>query len=244
MTSKGVRREKLSCGSFTRFRAREVKPMSGSETRVLVVDDQRNIRVNLKIILEDAGYRVDATGDSEEALARCHRRHYDIVFVDINTIKIGDLDLVRGIRALSKKTAVVTLSHYGVMTKVVEAMKLGAIDFVEKPIDARKVQSLCDEILRRKQMISNDTVDELLQSAELALECGAFTEARVYLKKAMLRDGHRAEPYYWTSEFCEARGEIREALHYYCRALDACPTFQSARKALFRLKQLASGTGV
>jgi tetratricopeptide (TPR) repeat protein len=123
-------------------------------------------------------------------------------------------------------------------------MKLGAIDFVEKPIDARKVQSLCDEILRRKQMISNDTVDELLQSAELALECGAFTEARVYLKKAMLRDGHRAEPYYWMSEFCEARGEIREVLHYYCRALDACPTFQSARKALFRLKQLASGTGV
>jgi hypothetical protein len=46
------------------------------------------------------------------------------------------------------------------------------------------------------------------------------------------------------SEFCEARGEIREALHYYCMALDACPTFPSARKALFRLKQLASGTGV
>jgi DNA-binding response OmpR family regulator len=217
--------------------------MSGSETRILVVDDQRNIRVNLKIILEDAGYRVDATGDSEEALARCHRRHYDIVFVDINTIKIGDLDLVRGIRALSKKTAVVTLSQYGAITKVVEAMKLGAVDFVEKPIDPRKVQLLCDEILRRRALMTNDTVDELLHLVERALERNAHREARVYLKLAMLRDRDRPEPYYWLSELCEAQGEIRDALHYYCRALDAGPTFQPTRKALGRLKQLATGTG-
>lgn len=217
--------------------------MLGSETHILVVDDQRNIRVNLKIILEDAGYRVDATGDSEEALARCHRRHYDIVFVDINTIKIGDLDLVRGIRALSKKTAVVTLSQYGAITKVVEAMKLGAVDFVEKPIDPRKVQLLCDEILRRRALMTNDTVDELLHLVERALERNAHREARVYLKLAMLRDRDRPEPYYWLSELCEAQGEIRDALHYYCRALDAGPTFQPTRKALGRLKQLATGTG-
>jgi len=185
--------------------------MTVSEIHILVADDQRNVRGNLKMILEAPGYRVDATGDSEEVLGRCHGLHYDIAFVDINMTKIGGLDLVRGIRALSKKTSVVTLSQYGAITKVVEAMKVGSVDFVEKPIDARKVQSLCDEILRRKQMISNDTVDELLQSAELALECGAFTEARVYLKKAMLRDGHRAEPYYWMSEFCEARRDPRSA---------------------------------
>jgi len=228
----------------TRMTTERRMSMTVSEIRLLVADDQRNVRGNLKMILEAAGYRVDATGDSEDVLGRCHGPHYDIAFVDINMTKICGLDLVRGIRALSKKTSVVTLSQYGAITKVVEAMKVGSVDFVEKPIDARKVQSLCDEILRRKQMISNDTVDELLQSAELALECGAFTEAGVYLKKAMLHDGHRAEPYYWMSEFCEARGEIREALHYYCMALDACPTFPSARKALFRLKQLASGTGV
>ena len=173
MTSKGVRREKLSCGSFARFRAREVKPMSGSETRVLVVDDQRNIRVNLKIILEDAGYRVDATGDSEEALARCHRSRYDIAFLDINMPRIGGLELVRCIRVLSKTTTVVSLSQYGAITKVVEAMKLGDVDFVEKPIDPRKIQLLCDEILGRRASMTNDTVDELLHLAERALERNA-----------------------------------------------------------------------
>jgi DNA-binding NtrC family response regulator len=216
--------------------------MTVSEFRLLVADDQRNVRGNLKMILEAAGYRVDATGDSEEALARCHGCHYDIAFVDINITKISGLDLVRYIRALSKKTTVVMLTHYGIINKVVEAMKLGAIDFVEKPIDPKKIQMLCDEIYRRRQLAKNETVNELLHLAELALEQNADMEARVYLKLAMLRDENRAEPYYWLSELCENRGEVREALHYYCRALDAGPTFQPSRKALGRLKKLATGT--
>jgi DNA-binding NtrC family response regulator len=221
----------------------EKMPMTVSEIRILIADDQRNVRGNLKMILEAAGYRVDATGDSEEALARCHRRHYDIAFVDINMTKISGLDLVRYIRALSKKTTAVMLSQYGVINKVVEAMKLGAVDFVEKPIDPRKIQLLCDEIIRRRQLAKNETVNDLLHLAELALEQNADMEARVYLKLAMLRDENRAEPYYWLSELCENRGEVREALHYYCRALDAGPTFQPSRKALGRLKKMATGTG-
>ena len=214
-----------------------------SEIRILVADDQRKIRVNLKMILEAAGYRVDATGDCEEVLGRCHGLNYDIAFVDINMMtKIGGLDLVRGIRALCKRTTVVTLSQYGAITKVVEAMKLGAVDFVEKPIDSRKIQMLCDEILQRHALMTNDTVSDLLQLAEVALEQKALMEARIYLKMAMLRDENRAEPYYWLSELYETQGDIREALHYYCRALDAGPTFQPSRKSLFRLKQLATGT--
>ena len=217
--------------------------MTASEIRILVADDQRNVRGNLKMILEAAGYRVDATGDSEEVLARCHGLDYDIAFVDINMMtKIGGLDLVRGIRALCKKTTVVTLSQYGAITKVVEAMKLGAVDFVEKPIDPSKIQLLCDEILQRHALMTNDTVGDLLRLAEVALEQKALMEARIYLKMAMLRDENRAEPYYWLSELYETQGDIREALHYYCRALDAGSTFQPSRKALGRLRQLATGT--
>ena len=91
-------------------------------------------------------------------------------------------------------------------------------------------------------MTTNDTVSDLLQLAEVALEQKALVEARIYLKMAMLRDENRAEPYYWLSELYEAQGDIREALHYYCRALDASPSFQPTRKSLFRLKQLATGT--
>ena len=216
--------------------------MTVSEIRILVAAEQRNVRGNLKMILEAAGYRVDATGDSQEALARCHLSHYDIAFVDIHMTKIDGLDLIRGIRTVNGKITVVTLSQYGAITKVVEGMKLGAVDFVEKPLDPRKVQLLCDEILRRHALMNNDTVNELLQLAELALEQKSFVEARTYLKMAMLRDEDRAEPCFWLSELYESRGDVREALHYYCRALDAGPSFQPSRKTLGRLKQLATGT--
>jgi len=151
--------------------------------------------------------------------------------------------VVRCILALREQTTVVTLSQYGAITKVTEAMKLGAIDFVEKPIDPSKIQLLCEEILRRRALTTHDTVNELLHLAEMALERNALIDARVYLKMAMLRDQNRAEPYYWLSELYEAHGDIREALHYYCRALDAGPTFQPARKALNHLKRLATGVG-
>ena len=61
---------------------------------------------------------------------------------------------------------------------------------------------------------------------------------------AILRDGKRPEPYYWLSELCANQGNVREALHYYCRAIDVGPTFQPTRKALGRLRQLATGTSM
>jgi DNA-binding NtrC family response regulator len=216
--------------------------MTVAEIRILVAHAQRKIRSHLKMTLETAGYRVDATDDHQEVLARCRRHAYDVVFVDINMSKLDSLDLLRGIGALSKDSTVAILSRYGVITKVVEAMKLGAVDFIEEPIDPNKILLLCDEILRRRALMTHDTVDELLHFAELALERNAMIEARAFLKMAMLRDENRAEPYYWLSEIYEDQGDMREALHYYCRALDAGPTFQPSCKALFRLKQLASGT--
>jgi len=214
--------------------------MTVAEIRILVAHAQRKIRSHLKMTLEAAGYRVDATDDHQEVLARCRKRVYDIVFVDINMSKFDSLDLVRGIAALSKDSTVAILSHYGVITKVVEAMKLSAVDFVEEPIDGTKLLLLCDEILQRRALMTHDTVDEFLHFAELALGRNAMIEARAFLKMAMLRDENRAEPYYWLSEIYENQGDMRAALHYYCRALDAGPTFQPSCKALFRLKQLAS----
>jgi CheY-like chemotaxis protein len=64
-------------------------PMAASEIRILVADYQRSVRGDLTMNLEATRYRVDATGDGEKVLARCHGRHYDIAFIDINMTKLG-----------------------------------------------------------------------------------------------------------------------------------------------------------
>jgi CheY-like chemotaxis protein len=215
--------------------------MTQSQIHILVVDDERNIRKNLTMVLEASGYIVDAVSDGEEAIAKCKERRPDIAFVDVQMPKMGGLEVLSHIRALSRKTAVVMLTAYGTTKRAVDAMKLGAVDFLEKPFDPKAIELLCEEILQRKQFGVTATVDELLHLADLAQERKAHVEARSYLKSAMLRDGTRPEPYYRLGMLSECKGDIRQAKHYYYMSLDAKPSFQPAIDALKRLGGMDSG---
>ena len=212
--------------------------MTQSEVHILVVDDERNIRKNLTMVLEAAGYKVDATGDGEDAIQKSKDQPHDIAIVDIQMPKMDGLEVLRYLRGLRPKMAVIMLTAYGTVARAVAAMKLGAVDFLEKPFDPKNLLSLCEEILQRQKIGMSGTVDELLHLAELARERKAYVEARVYLKMAMMRDLTRPEPYYRLAELSESGGNIREALHYYYMALEANPTFEPARDALKRLGHL------
>ena len=91
----------------------------------------------------------------------------------------------------------VILTAYGTVGGAVEAMKLGAVDFLEKPFDPKVLLLLCEEIIQRQKTTTRGSVDDLLHLAELARERKAYVEARVYLKIAMIREVTRPEPYYW-----------------------------------------------
>jgi hypothetical protein len=117
-------------------------------------------------------------------------------------------------------------------------MKLGAVDFLEKPFDPKAIQLLCEEILERQKIGTSGTVDQFLHLAELARERKAVNEARVHLKIAMMRDPGRPEPYYKLGELCEAEGRASHAVEYFYMALEAQSTFEPARTALIRLGYL------
>jgi DNA-binding NtrC family response regulator len=212
--------------------------MTQSQVHILVVDDERNIRKNLTMVLEAAGYKVDATGDGEDAILKCKEQPYDIAFIDIQMPKMDGLEVLRYLRGLRPKMAIVMLTAYGTVSRAVEAMKLGAMDFLEKPFDPKAIQLLCKEILERQKIGASGTVDELLHLAELARERKAFTEARIQLKIAMMRDLGRPEPYYQLGELCEAEGRVSHAVQYYYMALEAQPTFEPAHAALTQLGRL------
>jgi FixJ family two-component response regulator len=216
--------------------------MSQSQVRILVVDDERNIRKNLAMVLDAAGYMVDMSGDGEDALTKCKNSHYDIAFVDIQMPKMGGLELLRYLHALRPKMAVVILTAYGTPGRAVEAMKLGAVDFIEKPFDPRKIQLLCEEIFQRQKTETTVSMDDLLRLAALARERKAYVEARVYLKIAMLREVTRPEPYYWLGHISELEGDKRRAMQYYSLALDANAEYKPADDALKRLRQTESPT--
>ena len=120
--------------------------MTESKPRILVADDERNIRKNLALILETAGYLVDEAKDGEEALELCKQSHPDIAFVDLHMPKMPGLEVLDLIKVLSRKTAGVIITAYGTAANAVEAMKLGAVDSSKSP-RSKNHRTLAEEIL-------------------------------------------------------------------------------------------------
>jgi len=214
--------------------------MIQSQVHVLVVDDERNIRNHLRMVLEADGYKVDTASNGDDAVLRVKEGRYDIVLVDIQMPKMDGLEVLRYLRGLRPKMPVIMLTAYGTVSRAVEAMKLGAVDFIEKPFDPKSIKLLCQEILERQKIGASVSMEDLLYLAELARERKAYVEARVYLKVAMMREVARPEPYYRLGEISELEGDKRKAMQYYSLALDASADYQPANEALKRLKRTES----
>jgi len=212
--------------------------MTDSIPRVLVVDDERNIRKNLALVLEAQGYQVDEAKDGDEALDLCKQSHPDIAFVDLHMPKMQGLDVLAHIRALSPKTAVVIITAYGSAANATEAMKLGAIDFLEKPFEPKIIGILAEEIILRQRIEPNSSFDDYMRLADLAEGRNAGIEARAYLKAAMLLALDRAEPYWRLGSLWEKEGDQKLAVQYYYMAVNADHNFEPAVAALKRLGKL------
>jgi two-component system, NtrC family, response regulator AtoC len=141
-----------------------------TKPRILVADDEPNIRKNLAMVLEAGSYQVNEASDGEEALALCRQSHPDIAFVDLHMPKMEGLEVLAHFRTLSPKTAVVIITAYGSAANAVEAMKLGAVDFLEKPFDPKIIGILAEEILFRQHHGSGGLFDDLMHLADLARE--------------------------------------------------------------------------
>ncbi len=212
--------------------------MAEAKPHILVADDERNIRKTLGMVLEAAGYIVEQARDGEEALEMCRQSHPEIAFVDLHMPKVEGLEVLGRIRVLSPKTAVVIITAYGSAANAVEAMKLGAVDFIEKPFDPKIIGILAEEILLRQKLGSSHTFDDLMHLAELARERKAAIEARAYLKAAMSRAFDRPEPYYWLGFLSESEGDPKRAAQYYYMAVSASRAFEPAMEALKRLGKI------
>jgi DNA-binding NtrC family response regulator len=212
--------------------------MTNTTARILVADDERNIRKNLAMVLAAQGYAVDEAKDGDEALDQCKQSHPDIAFVDLHMPKLQGLDVLAHIRALSPKTAVVIITAYGSAANATEAMKLGAFDFIEKPFEPKIIGILAEEILLRQRTEPKGSFDDYMRLADLAEERNARIEARAYLKGAMRLALDRPEPYWRLGSLWEKDGDQKLAVQYYYMAISADHNFEPANSALKRLGKL------
>jgi two-component system nitrogen regulation response regulator NtrX len=101
---------------------------------ILVVDDESGVRSSLAGILGDEGYRVSAVGSGEEALAALGARRFDLVLLDVWLPGADGLEVLGRIRETDAELPVLVISGHGTIETAVKAVRLGAQDFVEKPL--------------------------------------------------------------------------------------------------------------
>ncbi|HSB78823.1 MAG TPA: response regulator [Candidatus Methylomirabilis sp.] len=117
---------------------------------VLVVDDNRDHAQALTKVFERAGYRVTTASDGQEALSILLERPFDLVLTDLRMPRMNGLDLLRSIRTMSPKIAVVIITAFGEWTTYVSAMDTGAADYLNKPFRREDILATARKALARR----------------------------------------------------------------------------------------------
>ena len=109
------------------------------KSRILVIDDEAEIRRSVKMILEYEGYEVLEAASGPDGVALAEKESPDLVFLDIKMPGMDGLDALQRIKASNETLPVVIISGHGTVSTAVEATKLGAFDFIEKPLASERV---------------------------------------------------------------------------------------------------------
>ena len=102
--------------------------------RVLVVDDEEGIRTFIGEVLEGEGLRVTLAADGNAAARLLDRESFHLMFTDLKMPGLDGMSLLRKVRAESPETEIIVLTAHGTVAGAVEAMKLGAFDYLDKPL--------------------------------------------------------------------------------------------------------------
>lgn len=107
--------------------------------KILIIDDEKSIRQSLKEILEYEDFEVDEAEDGKEGLKLATTNYYDHIFCDIKMPKMDGMELLEALQKEHVESPVIMISGHGNIETAVEAIKLGAFDFIEKPLDLNRI---------------------------------------------------------------------------------------------------------
>ncbi len=123
-----------------------------SDASILIVDDEPGVRSALSGVLRDEGYEVDAVDSGEACLERLARNGYDVVVLDVWLPGMDGLSTLARMRERQFEAQVVVISGHGNIESAVRAIKMGAFDFVEKPLSLEKTVLVVRNALRQRRL--------------------------------------------------------------------------------------------
>lgn len=208
--------------------------------KILIVDDEKNIRMTLKQSLKSEEYKVYIAVNGEEALQLLQEQEVDLVLLDIKMPGLTGMEVLKEIRRIGNDVNVIMMTAYGSVEKAVEAMKLGAIDFISKPFTHNEIRSIVKEVLDREDLTKEDinSFKDILEYSKKCILKHQYEEARSYLKKAIAEEVISPEPHNLLGVLEEYEGKLDIAQKHYRAALALDPSYEPSSRNLQRTVQM------
>ncbi len=125
--------------------------MAGN-AKILIVDDEVNIRDALATLLAKSGYQVSTAANGEEAIRQMQETTFDLSMVDLKMPGMGGIELLRWMKEHCADSEVIVMTAYGSVETAVEAMKAGAYDYLSKPVDKERLPIAIEKALERRRL--------------------------------------------------------------------------------------------
>jgi DNA-binding NtrC family response regulator len=188
--------------------------MSGAT--VLIVDDEHSLARSAKAFLADHGYETEVAGTGEKALELLASLQPDVVFADVRLPGMSGLDLLRRIRESDPAIPVIMLTAYGSIEGAVEAVKLGAFDYVKKPVDLEELKLLADRARENRLLRQELSYYRSRATRDVGFEglVGASPAIRAVLERArQIAALDETPPVLITGETGTGKGLLARAIH-------------------------------
>jgi len=203
---------------------------------ILIVDDERNIRLTMSQALEPIGIPVQTAVNGEEALEKLREGRIGIVCLDLKMPGMDGMEILRQIKDKWPGTRVIIISAHGNIELAVEAMKLGAIDFIQKPFSPGEIQEIVNQILKREELDESTVVDyhDQLEIARRYINERNFEAASNNARKAIALNPGKPDAYNLLGTLFEIGRDRLKAQKLYRTALEMDPTYLPASDNLER----------
>ena len=203
---------------------------------VLIVDDEKNIRLTLSQALESLELKIETAVNGEEALAKMKEKKFGIILLDLKMPGIDGMEVLRQVSKIQPQTRIIIITAHGTIESAVEAMKLGAVDFIQKPFTPKEIRELVSKVADREILNAQKATDyeSLFELAKRSMTDRNFDAAMEHIKKAIAIDASRPEAFNLSGCLFEIRGDRLAAQKNYRAALSLDPSYQPAQKNLSR----------
>jgi DNA-binding response OmpR family regulator len=203
---------------------------------VLIVDDEKNIRMTLSQAIASPEMETDTAVNGEEALAKLQERDFALVLLDLKMPGMDGMEVLHWISENRPDVRVVIITAHGTIDSAVEAMKHGAVDYLQKPFAPADIREIMARIMDR-QTLDAQKAHDYAGCIELAKKCASekrFDVAAEHVRRAMSLDPSRPEAFNFLGALLEIQGDRLEAQKNYRTALSLDPTYKPAQDNLYR----------